>query len=153
MAVRKIFKLGQDDKILRSKCKKVEAFDERLGKLLDDLKETLADIGGLGLAAPQIGVLRRAVVIEYREKIIELVNPEFTFLGKETCVDNEGCLSVVGYRGLVRRPCEMTVKFFDRHGKPQEISASGYDARVFMHEIDHLDGILFVDKMIKKLKD
>ncbi len=153
MAVRKIFKFGQDDKILRSKCKPVESFDDKLGELIDDLKDTLADIGGLGLAAPQVGVIRRVVVVEYKDEVIELVNPEIIAYSKETCVDNEGCLSVIGYRGLVRRPCEMTVRFFDRKGEKHEISASGYDARVFMHEIDHLDGILFVDKMIKKLKD
>lgn len=153
MAVRRIFKLGEDDRVLRSKCKKVESFDDNLGKLLDDMKDTLADIGGLGLAAPQVGVLRRVCIVEYCDEIIELVNPEIIRESKQTCVDNEGCLSVEGYRGLVRRPCEMTVRFYDRKGGLCEITASDYDGRVFMHEIDHLDGILFVDKMVKKVKD
>ena len=152
MAVRRMFKLGEDDAVLRSKCKKVEAFDERLWSLLDDMKDTLAEIGGLGLAAPQVGVLRRVCLVENDEQILELVNPEITYTSKETCIDNEGCLSVTEYRGIVRRPCDVTVKYFDRFGNECEISASDYDARIFMHEIDHLDGILFVDKMIKKVK-
>ena len=150
MAVREIRVQGDD--VLTKVCKEVKALTPRTLVLIEDMLDTMYEAQGVGLAAPQVGVLRRVCLVENDEQILELVNPEITYTSKETCIDNEGCLSVTEYRGIVRRPCDVTVKYFDRFGNECEISASGYDARVFMHEIDHLDGILFVDKMIKKVK-
>lgn len=150
MARRKIVQVG--DLVLRKICKPVEKFDGKLAELLDDMKQTLDFAEGLGLAAPQVGILRRVCIVEYDEKLYELVNPVLVHASGK-CVDNEGCLSVPGYRGLVERPEVIDVKYFDRNGKEQNIHAEGYFARVFLHEMDHLDGILFSDKMIKKIMD
>lgn len=140
------------DPLLRKICKPVDTFDAKLGQLLDDMKETLLHAEGLGLAAPQVGILKRVCIVLYDDKYFELVNPMLKKC-KGKCVDNEGCLSVPGFRGLVERPQEITVEYFDRNGNPKSISAEGYFARVFLHEMDHLDGILFCDKMIKKIVD
>ena len=148
MARRNIVKMG--DPLLRKISKPVESFDEKLHVLLDDLKDTLHAVGGLGLAAPQVGVLRRVCIVEYDDEFFELVNPVLV-KSSGKCVDNEGCLSVVGFRGMVERPEKIDVEYFDRHGKKHKQHAEGYFARVFLHEMDHLDGILFADKMIKKL--
>lgn len=148
MAKRNIIKMG--DPLLRKISKPVESFDSKLHQLLDDMEETLKAVGGLGLAAPQVGILRRVCIVEYDDKLYELVNPVLlSSSGK--CVDNEGCLSVVGFRGLVERPEKIDVQYYDRHGKIHNQHAEGYFARVFLHEMDHLDGILFADKMIKKI--
>jgi peptide deformylase len=149
MAIRKIF--TSEDEILRKKCKPIDVFDNHLSELFDDMKNTLDDVGGLGLAAPQIGVLRRMCIIEYEDEYYELVNPEIIHYSDEQEIDNEGCLSVKGYRGIVKRPKSVTVRYKDRFGSDNTITATGYKARVFQHEIDHLDGILFIDKMIKKV--
>ena len=150
MAKRHILKMG--DPLLRKKSKVVENYDEKLHQLIDDMIETLHFVGGLGLAAPQVGVLKRVCIVEYDDKLYELVNP---VLKKSSgkCVDNEGCLSVVGFRGLVERPEKIDVEYFDRNGKKCKQHAEGYFARVFLHEMDHLDGILFADKMVKKIID
>ncbi|MCH5151284.1 MAG: peptide deformylase [Clostridiales bacterium] len=150
MAKRNILKMG--DPLLRKKSKVVENYDEKLHQLIDDMIETLHAVGGLGLAAPQVGVLKRVCIVEYDDKLYELVNP---VLKKSSgkCVDNEGCLSVVGFRGLVERPEKIDVEYFDRNGKKCKQHAEGYFARVFLHEMDHLDGILFADKMVKKIID
>ena len=150
MALRNIVKVG--DPLLRKKCKVVDTFDEKLWQLLDDMKETLDHAEGLGLAAPQVGILKRVCIVEYDDKLYELVNPVL-ISSKGKCVDNEGCLSVVGFRGLVERPKQIDIEYFDRHGNKVSFHAEGYFARVFLHEMDHLDGILFSDKMIKKLPD
>lgn len=150
MALRNIVKMG--DPLLRKKCKVVDTFDEKLWQLLDDMKETLDHAEGLGLAAPQVGILKRVCIVEYDDKLYELVNPVL-ISSKGKCVDNEGCLSVVGFRGLVERPKQIDIEYFDRHGNKVSFHAEGYFARVFLHEMDHLDGILFSDKMIKKLPD
>jgi len=150
MATRNIVKMG--DPILRKKCKPVDKFDERLWQLLDDMKDTLHKAEGLGLAAPQVGVLKRVCIVEYEDLYYELVNPTL-ISSKGKCVDNEGCLSVEGFRGLVERPQSIVVEFFNRNGEKSRVEAEGYFARVFLHEMDHLDGILFPDKMIKKLVD
>lgn len=150
MALRNIVKMG--DPVLRKVCKPVDKFDQKLGLLLDDMVETLHRAEGLGLAAPQVGILKRVCIVEYDDVLYELVNPALvSYSGK--CVDNEGCLSVVGFRGLVERPQSIDVEYFDRNGEKKSIHAEGYFARVFLHEMDHLDGILFVDKMIKKIPD
>ena len=150
MARRNIVKMG--DPLLRKVSRPVEAFDEKLHVLLDDMIDTLHSVGGLGLAAPQVGVLKRVCIVEYDDKLYELVNPVLV-KSKGKCVDNEGCLSVVGFRGLVERPEKIVVEYFDRNGQKCQQRAEGYFARVFLHEMDHLDGVLFPDKMIKKLID
>ena len=150
MAKRNIVKMG--DPLLRKISRPVENFDEKLHTLLDDMIETLHGVGGLGLAAPQVGVLKRVCIVEYDDKLYELVNPVLV-KSSGSCVDNEGCLSVVGFRGLVERPEKIVVEYFDRNGKKHKQRAEGYFARVFLHEMDHLDGILFADKMIKKLRE
>ena len=150
MARRNILKMG--DPLLRKKSKVVENYDAKLHQLIDDMVETLHAVGGLGLAAPQVGVLKRVCIVEYDDKLYELVNPVLT-KSSGKCVDNEGCLSVVGFRGLVERPEKIDVEYFDRNGVKHKQHAEGYFGRVFLHEMDHLDGILFADKMVKKIID
>lgn len=143
MALRKI--LTQGDSALKKVCRPVEKFDRRLHILLDDMKETLVDSGGVGLAAPQVGILRRVVVVEdAQEQIIELVNPEI--IHQEGEQDGfEGCLSVPGMYGKVIRPNLVTVRAQDRDGNVFEVSGEGIVARCFCHETEHLDGHLFVE--------
>lgn len=143
MALRKI--LTQGDSALEKVCRPVEKFDRRLHVLLDDMKETLVDSGGVGLAAPQVGILRRVVVVEdEREQIIELVNP--VIIHQEGEQDGfEGCLSVPGMYGKVVRPELVTVRAQDRDGNVFEVSGEGMVARCFCHETEHLDGHLFVE--------
>lgn len=150
MAKRNIIKMG--DPILRKISKPVEAFDQKLHQLLDDMVETLHAVGGLGLAAPQVGILKRVCIVDYEDQLFELVNPVLV-RSSGKCVDNEGCLSVVGFRGLVERPSVIDVEYYDRNGVKRTQHAEGYFARVFLHEMDHLDGVLFPDKMLKKIKD
>ena len=143
MALRKI--LTQGDPALGKVCRPVEKFDRRLHILLDDLKETLAESGGVGLAAPQIGILRRVViVVDDQEKMIELVNP--VIVRTEGEQDGlEGCLSVPGMYGKVKRPNFVTVRAQDRDGNFFEVSGEEMVARCFCHETEHLDGHLFVE--------
>lgn len=148
MALRKIREIG--DSCLKKKCREVEKFDAKLHTLLDDMKETLALANGVGLAAPQVGILRRVVVIDLGEDggMIELINPVITYTeGSVTGV--EGCLSVPGKAGEVERPQKATVKAFDRNGEPFEFTGEDLYARCICHECDHLDGILYVEKVIK----
>lgn len=146
MAMREIIKFG--DEILRKKCRPVTNFDERLSSLLDDLVETLVRSEGVGLAAPQIGILRRVAVVNVRDKhgTIELVNPEIVE-EKGSQVGNEGCLSSPNEWCEVERPNKVIVKAFDRHGNEFTISGTELLARALCHEIDHLDGILFTDRV------
>ncbi len=151
MAIRKIVKLGEDD-ILRKHCRKVDKFDKRLGVLLDDMAETLYDADGAGLAAPQVGILKRVVVIDVGEGLIELVNPEIlSSEGEQMCI--EGCLSVPGRRGRVLRPEKVRVHAQDRKGRHIELEGEGFLANAICHELDHLDGIIYVDKMIEDVTD
>lgn len=150
MARRNIIKMG--DPLLRKISKPVTEYDAKLWQLLDDLADTLHSAEGLGLAAPQVGILKRVCIVEYDDVLYELVNPVLVKASGK-CVDNEGCLSVVGFRGLVERPEKIDITFFNRNGEQQNLHAEGYFARVFLHEMDHLDGILFADKMKKKLPD
>ena len=143
MASRKVCVLG--DPVLRKKSKKVTDFDEDLWTLLDDMKETMYQNDGMGLAAPQVGVLRRIVVMDVNNQFYELINPEITFQEGED-IDTEGCLSVGKFNDKVKRPYKVTVKAVDRYNYPLEITGEKYFARCVCHEIDHLDGILFVDK-------
>ncbi len=140
------------DPLLRKICKPVEKFDEKLWQLLDDMKETLDFAEGLGLAASQVGILKRVCIVEYDGVLYELVNPVLV-KSKGKCVDNEGCLSVVGFRGMVERPEKIDIEYYNRYGEKIKFHAEGYFARVFLHEMDHLDGILFADKMVKKIPD
>jgi len=146
MALRNIRKLGDD--ILRKKCRPVETIDERIITLLDDMAETMYNANGVGLAAPQIGILKRIVVIDVGEGLIELINPEITsFEGNEK--EPEGCLSVPGKCGYVLRPKKVTVTALNRDGEKIIVEGEDLLARALCHELDHLDGIVFVDKVIE----
>ena len=142
MALRNIIQLG--DPVLRKKSFEVTEFGEKTDALLDDLKETRAAAGGVGLAAPQVGVLRRIFIVDYEDKFYECINPVITER-KGKAEDTEGCLSVRGRYGVVERPTKITIKFQDRRGKHVTMKIQGYLARIFCHEYDHLDGILYVD--------
>ena len=151
MAIREI--LTQGDPVLNKVCHPVTKFDEKLADLMDDLKETLARANGLGLAAPQVGILRRAVVVVTADgEMLELINPEIiSQKGKQE--GNEGCLSFPGEWGLVVRPNKVTVKAQDRYGEEFTMQGKELLARAFCHEIDHLNGIVFKDlakEMMKK---
>ena len=147
MAIRNI--RVDDDPILRKKAREVTEFNERLFDLLDDMKETMYHSGGVGLAGPQVGVLKRVVVMdvsEDRNEYIELINPEITFEdGAQT--GNEGCLSLPGLFGVVTRPNVVKVKAQNREGKWCLYKGEQLKARCFCHEIDHLDGVLYKDKL------
>ena len=147
MALRNILKEG--DERLRKKSRPVTDFNERLWTLLEDMYETMKD-GGVGIAAPQVGVLRRAVVIDVGEGKHELVNPVIVEQSGDQC-GGEGCLSIPGQYGLVHRPAQLRLKAQDRYGKPFELEAEGYFAVAVCHEVDHLDGILFIDKAERML--
>ena len=151
MAIRRIIEMDKDD-ILRKHARKVTKFDRRLGTLLDDMAETMYEADGVGLAAPQVGVLKRAVVIDVGEGKIELVNPEILWSEGET-ISTEGCLSVPGRRGTVARPEKVRVHAQDRAGNPIEVEGEGLLAVCLCHELDHLDGVLYVDKMIEDVTD
>lgn len=151
MAIRKIVEIG--DEKLRKHAKPVEKFDLRLRVLLKDMADTMYKANGVGLAAPQVGILRRAVVVDVGEEkaqLIELVNPEIVASEGEQ-EGPEGCLSIPGRSGIVKRPDKVTVRAQDSHGNPFEMTAEGFLARAFCHEIDHLDGILYVDKMEREI--
>lgn len=137
--------LTQGDPALEKVCRPVEQFDQKLHDLLDDMKETLIDSNGVGLAAPQIGILRRVVVVmDAEDHMVELVNPEMIASdGEQTGL--EGCLSVPGKYGVVTRPATATVRAQDRNGNFFEVSGEGIVARCFCHELEHLDGHLFVE--------
>lgn len=143
MAKRTIVKFGED--ILRKRAREVTAFDDKLWVLLDDMYETMQTAGGVGLAAPQVGILRRVVVIDVGEGVIELVNPIITSMkGKQRKM--EGCLSAPGKWGYVERPAKVKVTAQNRYGKEVRYEGSELLAIAMCHEIDHLNGILFIDK-------
>ena len=147
MAKRSIVRLGEDD-ILRKHCRAVERFDDRLAALLDDMAETMYAANGAGLAAPQVGILKRAVVVDAGSGLIELVNPEI-IRAEGAHVGVESCLSVPDRCGTVERPERVTVRAQNRRGEPIEITGEGFLAVALCHEIDHLDGILYIDRMIE----
>ena len=143
MAIRNIIQLG--DPTLRKKCFNVVDFGEKTHQLLDDMKDTLIKANGAGLAAPQVGVLRRIFIVSVDDKYFECINPVIVSQsGKQ--IGEEGCLSVRGKYGTVERPNKVTVKALDRYGKPFTVKAEGFLARAFCHENDHLDGIVYIDK-------
>ena len=149
------------DPVLRKKTKTVTKFDEKLQTLIDDMVETMRAAPGVGLAAPQVGALERVIVVEYYEneededdeetdeappkRLYTLVNPEITRKSVETEEGTEGCLSVPGFLGEVERPLAITVKAQNRHGQPVTLKLKDWTARIFQHEIDHLNGVLFTD--------
>lgn len=151
MAIREIVLEG--DNILRKKCKLIDKFDERLAMILDDMADTLKKSEGIGLAAPQIGILRRYAIVDMSDNgsnIVEIINPKIIERsGKQE--DLEGCLSCPNEYGITLRPQKVKVKAQDRYGKEFVVEAEGLTARAFCHEIDHLDGILFKDKAKKIL--
>lgn len=142
MALRNIIQIG--DPTLRKKSFEVTDFGEKTAELIADMKETLKKAGGVGLAAPQVGVLRRIFIVDYEDKSYVCINPVITDK-KGKSEDTEGCLSVRGKYGVVERPTSLTAKFLDENGKPVTLKIKGYLARIFCHEYDHLDGILYVD--------
>jgi len=158
MALRNI--LGSDDPALKKHSRNVTDFNRRLHTLLDDMRETLLDANGLGLAAPQVGVLRRVALIvdtgiesdDPEDQIIELVNPEIVSCGGEQ-TGNEGCLSVPGVYGIVTRPQQVEARARDRYGKTFELAVSELTARAVCHEIDHLNGVVFTSLAERFLTD
>lgn len=138
----------EGDPILRKTSRPVTEFNDRLFTLLDDMKETMYKADGVGLAAVQVGVLRRAVVIDCGDGFLELINPEIIkSSGRQK--ETEGCLSLPGKSGITLRPSKVKVKAQDRHGEWHEYTGEDLKARCFCHEIDHLDGILFTDKLAR----
>lgn len=146
MAFRKIRK--SDDEILRKKSREIEKIDGRIITLLDDMAETMYKAEGIGLAAPQVGTLRKAVVIDVGEGLVKLINPEIISYSGEQ-IDVEGCLSIPDVHGEVKRPLSVIVRALNEKGEKVEISGTGLMARALCHEIDHLHGILFIDKVIR----
>ncbi|MBI5668780.1 MAG: peptide deformylase [Chloroflexi bacterium] len=156
MAIREIIRL--DNPVLRKKAHRVTSFDKKFQQLVDDMVETMLDAPGVGLAAPQVAVSQRLIVVrlpddedsrqEYGDeagKLYVVANPEIIKASKEMVEGVEGCLSIPGYVGTVDRHEKVTVTGLDRHGKPLRVKATGWLARVFQHEIDHLDGRLYID--------
>ena len=150
MALRKVVEIG--DPILIKKGRPIEKFDDKLSTLIDDMFETMYAANGVGLAGPQVGMLKRVVVIDVGDGPMELVNPEIVMTQGEQRV-SEGCLSVPGKYGVCSRPAKVQVKAQDRNGKWQVFTGEDLKARCFCHEIDHLDGILFTSKVIGKLEE
>ena len=150
MGLRKI--LTDKEPALHKVCKPVTSFDSKLNKLLDDMTETLIDSGGVGLAAPQVGILRRVVVVDTGDSVLELVNPTLLETDGEQ-LGAEGCLSVPGKYGLVNRPYYAKVRAQDRNGDWYEVEGEEIIARCFCHELDHLDGIVYTEVMERLLTE
>lgn len=147
MAIRKIVQKG--DEILTKRCKEVKEINDRILELLDDMKETMYEHGnGVGLAAPQVGILKRLVVIDVGDGLIEMINPVILETEGEQ-IEVEGCLSLPGVYGKVRRPARVVVEYLDREGKKVRTEGFGLLAICICHELDHLDGILFDEKVIE----
>ena len=148
---------------LRRKARKVTDFGPELQTLIDDMIDTMRDAPGVGLAAPQVDIPLRVIVVEYAEedededqeippRLYTIVNPEITRFSSDSEVGTEGCLSIPGFAGDVERPLAITVKGLNRRGQPLKIKAEGWLARIFQHEVDHLDGVLFIDRAEKVWK-
>lgn len=147
MAIRNI--LNKKDETLHKVCKPVEKFDQKLWTLLDDMAETLAKAEGVGLAAPQVGILRRAVIIDVGEGVVELINPEIVAVSEETHKVLEGCLSCPGDWGYTIRPVGVKFKAQDRNGNWYEKEVTELFAQAVCHETEHLDGHLFIEKIVE----
>jgi len=148
MAILNIIKEG--DETLRKVCRPVTEITPRIIRLLDDMRDTLVDANGAGLAAPQVGILRRIVLVDTGDEIVELINPEIIEREGEQ-QELEGCLSVPDVWGITDRPMKVTVRALNRHGEEFTISGTELTARCFCHEIDHLDGHLFTDRALRIL--
>jgi len=142
LAILNIVKIG--DEVLRKKCRPVERIDKRICTLLDDMKETMALASGVGLAAPQVGVLKRIAIVDNGKEVLELINPEI-IKEEEVQEGYEACLSLPGQCGIVKRPLKVTIKAKDRNGSEITVFGEGLTARAFCHELDHLDGKLYID--------
>lgn len=151
MAKRTILNVDTDNETLRKKSREVEKIDDRILTLLDDMAETMYAAQGVGLAAPQVGVLKKVVVIDIGEGLIELINPVITYKKGEQ-IDAEGCLSVPGKSATVSRPEKVMVRAQNRNGEEIEITGTGLLARALCHEIDHLSGTLYIDNAIAFLE-
>lgn len=149
MAIRQLRYLG--DPILRKVSREVTEINERIKTLLEDMVETMYEYDGVGLAAPQVGVLRRVIVIDVGEGPIKMINPEIIEEEGES-IDIEGCLSIPNRSGTVKRPEKLKVKYLDEKGEEKILEGTGLLARVLCHEIDHLNGVLFIDKMIEEIE-
>ncbi len=155
MALRKIVTLPEP--VLRGKARKVTDFGQDLQNLVDDMVETMREAPGVGLAAPQVDVPLRVIVIEFGDeedeeapkKLFTMVNPEIARYSTDSLLGTEGCLSIPGYQGDVERSLTVTVKGQNRHGQPMRVKAKDWLARIFQHEIDHLNGVLFIDRAEK----
>lgn len=148
VAIRRIVVLGTTgDAVLRQRAKKIHRLDNSVRKLVDDLIDTVQDAHGAGLAAPQIGVPLRAIVTYVDDELRVVINPEIVKESTDEEESDEGCLSIPGWWGPVARKMSVTVKGIGRTGKPVKVKADGLEARAFQHEVDHLDGILFIDRM------
>lgn len=143
MAIRNIVKYGEE--VLKKKARPVDKIDDRIITLIDDMLETMRNADGVGLAAPQVGILKRIVVIEVEDKVYELINPVIVERSEKTAVNNEACLSCPGVTAAVERPLKVTVEALDRNGKKQRYTGEGLLCMAFCHEIDHLDGLTIVD--------
>ncbi len=148
MALRNVLTRDVDNETLRKKCREITEIDEKILTLAEDMKETMYEKNGVGLAAPQVGVLKRIIVIDVGEGPITLINPVIVYK-KGAKQDMEGCLSVPGVWGIVERPEQVIVRGLNLEGETVEIEAKGLLAVAFCHEIDHLDGILYTDKVIE----
>ena len=141
-----------DDPILRQKSREVTQFDERLHQLLDDMYDTMSSSDGVGLAAVQVGVLRRVVIVDVDDELVELVNPVVIFQSGELADMAEGCLSFPGEQGMVLRPTSIIVKAQDRYGNSFTVNGDDILARALFHEIDHLEGIVYMQKASRMLR-
>ena len=150
MAIRKVVTV--EDPILRKTSRPVERFNDKLWQLLDDMKETMYKAQGVGLAAVQVGMLRRVVVVDVGDGYFELINPEIVEMSGEE-ISEEGCLSLPGESGKVKRPTYVKVKAQNRNGAWRILEGTGLKARCFCHEIDHLDGTLYIDRIIPETAD
>ncbi|HEY4694162.1 MAG TPA: peptide deformylase [Bellilinea sp.] len=159
MALKEIITVPNE--VLRRKAHKITAFDKELQKTIDDMVETMREAPGVGLAAPQVGLLDRLIVVEYDEddeiedspkRLFVVVNPEIIKASEETEMGIEGCLSIPGLVGEVERSLAVVIKGQNRRGQPLKFKAEGWLARIFQHEIDHLDGVLYTDKAVKVWK-
>lgn len=161
MAIREI--VSVPDAVLRRKARKVTEFDKDLQKLIDDMIETMREAPGVGLAAPQVGISQQLIVVEFSEsdddeeeeapkKLFALVNPEIVKVSEEMVTGVEGCLSIPGLVGEVDRPLQVYIRAQNRRGQPVKIKAQGWLARIFQHEIDHLEGVLFTDRATRVWK-
>ena len=150
MAKRNIVKIGDD--ILRKVCRTQLTFDDKLHTILDDMKETMYGAEGVGLAAPQVGILRRYCIVDVGDGLIEMINPVIIENSSETQKGNEGCLSIPDRSEIVTRPMKVKVRAQNRYGENIVVEGEGLKARALCHEIDHLDGVLYIDKAQRRRK-